>query len=100
MAEQCFDCGGSDEYPCLHCQLTTERTAREAAEAELELLRETWTDEHGTVWSPPTAFAYAKVCAARDRKEAELERVNVFLGDIAPGALENNTLGAVYEIVV
>lgn len=37
-------------------------------------LSETWMDENGTTWIPPTAYAYAMVCRARwlavDRAEA------------------------------
>lgn len=34
--------------------------------------REAWTDESGTVWNRPTAWAYQQVCRALRRSEAEL----------------------------
>jgi len=33
---------------------------------------ETWTDEHGTVWTRPTAWAYAQACRALHEKQAHL----------------------------
>jgi len=43
--------------------------------AELEAERdETWTDERGVVWSRPTAWAYAKVCKARDSLQTRAEK--------------------------
>lgn len=38
--------------------------------AEIERLSETWVDETGLCWSPPTAWAYAKVCKARSHWRA------------------------------
>lgn len=38
-----------------------------ALKDEAAELRETWVDETGMAWSPPTAWAYAKVCKARDQ---------------------------------
>lgn len=32
---------------------------------------EAYVDDHGTVWTPPTAYAYAMVCKARDNDRAE-----------------------------
>lgn len=46
-----------------------------ALRAEAERLRETWTDESGNVWSPPTAFAYGKACEALNAAKAENERL-------------------------
>lgn len=53
--------------------------AAEAAEAETARLRaenerlsETYTDEDGTVWSPPTAWAYFAACRALHAKTAAL----------------------------
>src|SRR5688572_6635846 len=34
-----------------------------------------YVDENGTVWTPPTAYAYAMVCKSRDRLGESLERV-------------------------
>jgi hypothetical protein len=36
-------------------------------------LSETWTDERGEVWSPPTAWAYAQACKALHAAKAERE---------------------------
>ena len=44
----------------------------EMAEAELN---ETWADETGVVWRRPTAWAYAKACAALHKHEAENARL-------------------------
>lgn len=40
--------------------------------AERDELSETFTDEDGFVWSPPTAWAYAAACKALNAKTAEL----------------------------
>lgn len=42
-----------------------------AAKAELA---ETYTDEHGTVWTRPTAWAYAAVCKANDKNREAKEQ--------------------------
>jgi len=42
--------------------------ARSRAEAAEQALNETYTDESGTVWTRPTAWAYYAVCRARDAK--------------------------------
>lgn len=53
-----------------------ERVTQERDDA-LASLNETYTDERGVVWTRPTAWAYAKVCGARnaraERAEAEVE---------------------------
>lgn len=51
-------------------RLSAEVEARDKRIAELS---ETWTDENGTIWSPPTAWAYAKACAALHKHRAEVE---------------------------
>lgn len=33
---------------------------------------EAFVDDHGTVWTPPTAWAYFAVCRARDNRRKEL----------------------------
>src|SRR5690606_4007224 len=35
---------------------------------------DTYTDENGTVWTRPTAWAYAQVCKARDKWQAKAEQ--------------------------
>lgn len=40
--------------------------------AQLAEANETWTDEKGTCWARPTAWAYAQACRALHEKEAEL----------------------------
>ena len=54
---------------------------RDAANKRIVELSETWTDERGEVWSPPTAWAYAQACKAlhatkaeRDAARADAER--------------------------
>lgn len=42
------------------------------AEEERDRLRETWTDAKGTVWAPPTAWAYAKVCRLLEEYKARI----------------------------
>ncbi|CAO4177238.1 hypothetical protein [Methylorubrum extorquens] len=49
------------------------RAEVEAKDRRIAELSETWTDEGGTVWSPPTAWAYAKACAALHKHRAEVE---------------------------
>lgn len=44
---------------------------RDAARAELN---ETWTDENGTVWTRPTAWAYAHACKNRNARAESAER--------------------------
>jgi hypothetical protein len=43
---------------------------------------ETWTDECGTVWTRPTAWAYAQVCRANEAKRKELEALTRQPGDV------------------
>lgn len=39
-----------------------------------ELCRvDAYRDENGTVWTPPTAWAYYQVCRARDRLREQIE---------------------------
>jgi endo-1,4-beta-mannosidase len=45
------------------------------AQAEIQSLKETYTDENGTVWTRPTAEAYCAVCKAYNDKQAEIERL-------------------------
>lgn len=40
---------------------------------------ETYKDKRGTVWTRPTAFAYAMTCNALDRKTIEFERNEVLI---------------------
>jgi uncharacterized Zn finger protein (UPF0148 family) len=57
-----------------------------------ELRREdAWRDDNGTIWNPPTAWAYFAVCRARDAKQALIEEmveglvyVREYLGDPVP----------------
>lgn len=51
--------------------LTAEKARAEAADAKLN---ETWTDEEGTVWRGPTAWAYGRACKALSEAKAELEK--------------------------
>lgn len=34
---------------------------------------DSWTDEHGTIWKRPTAWAYAKVCDALKHHKARAD---------------------------
>ena len=52
---------------------------------------ETWTDEFGTVWKSPTAWAYAMTCRARqaqqeraERAEADIAAARALLRDCLP----------------
>lgn len=56
----------------LQQQLVAANQRAEQAEAKLN---ETYTDEHGTVWTVPTAWAYAAVCKANDRKRDALREI-------------------------
>ncbi|MGE8688581.1 MAG: hypothetical protein ACN6PJ_15665 [Achromobacter sp.] len=42
----------------------------EAVPVRAPIADETYTDENGTVWTRPTAWAYAQVCKARDKWQA------------------------------
>ena len=46
---------------------------RELAKVKAEL-NETWIDEHQTVWTRPTAWAYMQVCKAHDKHQARADR--------------------------
>ena len=39
----------------------------------IDMLEETYKDSNGDVWCPPTAWAYAKVCEARNNWQARAE---------------------------
>jgi hypothetical protein len=58
----------SYEAECKRGNQTLKRA--EAAEARVWELTKTYTDENGTVWSPPTAWAYYAACKALAAKEA------------------------------
>jgi HAMP domain-containing protein len=68
-----------------------------------ELLREdAWRDDNGTIWNPPTAWAYFAVCRARDAQQA-------LIGEMAEGmegmkrpiiGIENRTAREVFDIMV
>lgn len=52
---------------------------------QLAAATETWTDEAGSTWVPPTAWAYAQICrtaaeqrARAERAEAERERLKEY----------------------
>ena len=52
-----------------------ELAAANARIAELEAtLNETYTDDFGTVWTRPTAWAYAAVCNANDKNRESKEQ--------------------------
>jgi hypothetical protein len=59
-------------------QLRVASTVREAAAAlkqqqeEIARLSETWTDDSGSTWTPPTAWAYAQVCVAHESLRTQL----------------------------
>ncbi|CAO4137207.1 hypothetical protein [Methylorubrum extorquens] len=57
------------------------RAEVEAKDKRIAELSETWTDEGGTVWSPPTAWAYAKACAALHKHRADAEALRAALID-------------------
>jgi hypothetical protein len=46
----------------LEAERNGERMAHESTKRALAEATETWTDEDGTTWRPPTAWAYAQVC--------------------------------------
>ena len=50
-------------------ELETLRARVKALEAELN---ETWVDDKDTVWTRPTAWAYAQVCRVKDEQKARL----------------------------
>jgi prolyl-tRNA synthetase len=47
--------------------------------ARVAELDETWTDELGTVWKSPTAWAYAMTCRARQTQQDRAERAESVL---------------------
>lgn len=49
------------------------RADKAALTAQLQAANETWIDDYGTVWTPPTAEAYARVCKARDKWQRQAE---------------------------
>ncbi len=70
-----------DTFGCTDCLNTgwdggDPRQRATAAEAALAEATETWMDEHGTTWHPPTAWAYAQSCRVRDeaRRVRDAER--------------------------
>lgn len=72
------------------------------AEAELAAAREGWTDEHGTTWTPPTAWAYAQACrvmyeakARADAAEARVRGLEEALREVRVNA--NSRIGRPYE---
>jgi hypothetical protein len=53
-------------------RLRGERAAHEVTRKALAEATETWTDEAGTVWCPPTAWAYAQACRALENAKSQL----------------------------
>lgn len=39
----------------------------EKAQEKIVELEETYTDIHGAIWEPPTSYAYAMICKAREK---------------------------------
>lgn len=54
----------------------------ERQSARIAELSETWTDRHGTVWNPPTAWAYARACLTRDRRIDESDSLRAELEEL------------------
>lgn len=54
-------------------RLDAEIARANAAEARVAELSETFVDDSGTTWNPPTAWAYHAVCRARDKWQARAE---------------------------
>ena len=44
-------------------------------EARVAELSETWTDEHGVTWAPPTAWAYAQSCRVRNELRVRIAKL-------------------------
>jgi hypothetical protein len=51
-------------------------------QARVAELDETWTDELGTVWKSPTAWAYAMTCRARQTQQDRAERAEADLAEL------------------
>jgi len=60
---------------CAKCGSRKDAAALGALLAAHDLATETWTDDRGTCWNPPTAWAYAQVCANRDALQADNVRL-------------------------
>ena len=76
---------------------------RELAKVKAEL-NETWIDEHQTVWTRPTAWAYMQVCKAHDKHQARADRAEAVykeLAQIVEGLpkLNNLEIGDVKEVL-
>ncbi len=52
--------------------VTAAQEKTKKAQAELH---ETWIDERGTVWTRPTAWAYAQVCRVKDEQKETITRL-------------------------
>lgn len=66
------------ERACAYIE--AERTRADALAAEVAKLSETWTDERGTTWRPPTAWAYARLCRVRDERDARIAELEAVVG--------------------
>jgi len=81
--EECIHLDDGICQPCLKEFLLAEITFQDNRHAALlqrvEELSETYTDERGTVWSPPTAEAYEKACKALHTKTDRLTRLEAAL---------------------
>ena len=63
------------QLSALQQQLADEQAKREQAEAQIN---ETHTDENGTVWTRPTAWAYMAVCKANDKNREAKEQAEAW----------------------
>jgi hypothetical protein len=65
-AAECASCGE------LRSELEILRSAVEVMKVDLAAERERWTDENGTVWNRPTAWAYQQACRTLRNSQSEL----------------------------
>ena len=57
--------------------------------AELEAA---WTDDKGTTWRPPTAWAYAQSCRVREELRARVAKLEAALTKISTAARKDTSL--------
>ena len=65
---------GGNYGPTITADVSESASALRECTAALAALSETWTDENGTTWRPPTAWAYAQCCRVRDALQADAAR--------------------------
>jgi hypothetical protein len=79
-SDACDDCDGLNaQIRAKDAEIELLRSMLSVLKGDLAIERETWTDENGTVWNRPTAWAYQQACrtirSAEQRAESAESRV-------------------------